>query len=104
MTNAIAEKLTTERMSRVVEVATDYFAYIAGISVAVAIAAMALVYSAQTALSVVSRIAIPERPAIDMRSTLPAERDAAPSAANTFAMLPAAGPLVTTKVSASTDF
>lgn len=80
--------------SRAVDVATQYFAYVAVTGAAAAIAVVTLAYSAQTALSLVDTTVFPERPAkIERVKMLPAQPDKLEAPSNTFAMLPSSMPL-----------
>jgi hypothetical protein len=96
MAHTFASNDLTKRTDRFVDLATQYFAYMAGVSIAVGVAAVTIVYSAQTALTYVDDLAFPPRHTTESRSysaPLPAEPDKAPREANTFAMLPSAMPL-----------
>jgi hypothetical protein len=80
--------------ARAVDVATQYFAYVAVTGAAAAIAVVTLAYSAQTAMSLVDVTVFPERPAkIERVNTLPAQPDKLESSPNTFAMLPSSMPM-----------
>lgn len=86
---------TTAGVSQATEVAAQYFAYIAVIGVAAAIAVVAMMFSAQTALHFVDAAAFPNRAPVvqtrQLKPTVPAEQDAGAAKA-TFAMLPSAMP------------
>ena len=95
-------KSVTLRASRAANLATHYFAYVAGISIAAAVAAVTLVYSAQTALTWVDAAAFPERHATAEGSKPATEHaDAAPTE---FAMLPSGAPLRIRNDVMSTNF
>lgn len=83
----------TMKANRAADVASQYFAYIAVLSVGVMIAVVTMYYSAQTAITWIDAATFPERnPTANFR-TLPAEQDNGAAVSNTFAMLPAAAPL-----------
>lgn len=89
---------------RAANLATHYFAYVAGISVAVAVAAVTLVYSAQTALTWVDLAAFPERHAIARQPLAQPAADKADVAPTEFAMLPSGAPLRIRNEVISTNF
>ncbi len=81
----------TRRANRAANLATHYFAYVAGISIAAAIAAATVVFSAQTALTWVDEAAFPERHAgVRTSSTISTGPETEPTE---FAMLPSGAPL-----------
>ncbi|MFN0220065.1 MAG: hypothetical protein ACKVP4_14780 [Hyphomicrobium sp.] len=96
MAHALASTDLTRRTERFVDLATQYFAYMAGVSIAVGVAAVTIVYSAQTALTYVDDVAFPARHATESRpasTRLPAQPDRPTQEANTFAMLPSSMPI-----------
>ncbi len=93
----------TLRVSRAANLATHYFAYVAGISIAAAVAALTLVYSAQMALTWVDLAAFPERH-MDARPSAPPAAEKADVAPTEFAMLPSGAPLRIRNDVMSTNF
>lgn len=90
MIGSIARQSTTDQAARAADLATQYLAYIAVIGMAAAVAVVAMMFSAKTALHLVDAAAFPKRQPAQSQQfqpTLPAAQDRLETK-NTFAMVP----------------